>query len=112
MNASFIVGWRSAASVALSGTALSQEKKVETKKSIFRQLTISVGRTVRVQMTTKRPIKTVFNENEHVVRVLPMRDDPTTILVTGLMPGIGRIHLTDIDGKTEILGPGRPKEKK
>jgi len=94
------------------GTALGQEKKVDAKKPIVRQLTITVGSTVRVQMTTKRPILTVFNENEHILRVSPLRDDPTTVLVTGLTPGITRIHLTDIDGKTEVLGPGKPKDKK
>jgi len=79
---------------------------------VVRQLAISVGSTVRVRMTTKRPILTVFNENEHILHVSPVRDDPTTVLVTGLMPGITRIHLTDIDGKKEILGPGKPKAKK
>jgi hypothetical protein len=100
--------------IALSITdlALSQGKKVEAKQPIIRPLRISVGSTVRVQMTTKRPIQTVFNESEHVLRVSPMRDDPTTVLVTGLMPGTARIYLTDTDGKTEILAPGRRPEKR
>jgi Tol biopolymer transport system component len=89
---------------AMLGTAPAQENKGNAPKPTVR-LTVAVGSTVRVRMTTKRPIKTVFNENEFVLRVSPVPDDPTTVLVTGLRPGMTRIYLTDIDGKKEVLGP-------
>ncbi len=89
------------------GAAFGQEKTAAPNKPLLRRLTVSVGRTLRVQMTGKRPIKAVFNENETIVRVAPVPGDPTTLLITGLRPGIARIHLTDVDGKEEILGPAK-----
>jgi hypothetical protein len=71
------------------------------------RLVVSVGRTVPLQMSTKRPIKTVFNSNDRVVRVQASPIDPTTVLVTGLMPGRALITLTDADGKKQVCKVGR-----
>jgi len=73
-----------------------------------RQFVVTVGQTVRIQMTSKKPIAKVFNEKPGVVRVTPVADDPTTIQVTGLMPGIVRLALIDQDGNEEMHEAGPP----
>ncbi|MBY0528116.1 MAG: pilus assembly protein N-terminal domain-containing protein [Gemmataceae bacterium] len=94
--------------VAIADPAAAQEKPVPQPK----QLTISLGQTIRLQMSTKRPIKTVIVDRSDVLRVTPLDDDPTTIMVTGLAPGMARLTLTDVDGKKEVFGPGKPKDAK
>jgi hypothetical protein len=76
-------------------------------------LVISVGSTIRLQMSTKRPIKEVFNERADIVRITAIPRDPTTVLVTGLAPGFTRITLIDIDGKEEErkAGPAMVKTR-
>jgi hypothetical protein len=73
-----------------------------------RQLIVSVGQTVRLQMSTKKPIAKVFNEKPAIVRITPLDDDPTTIQITGLSPGIVRIILVDKSGREEIHEAGPP----
>jgi hypothetical protein len=75
---------------------------------VQRTLVISVGRTVPLQMASKKPIVLVVNEKESVARVAPSGNDPTTILITGLAPGVTRITLTDIDGRKEAHNFGGP----
>jgi hypothetical protein len=76
-----------------------------------RTVAVTVGQTVRLQMSSKRPIKTVFNDNETVLRVAPVPDDPTTVLLTGLAPGRARVTLIDIDGREESRDLGKPSGK-
>ncbi len=76
-----------------------------------RALTVTVGQTVPVQMASKRPIKTVINDRDDIVRVAPMPDDPTRVLVTGLKPGRARLTFTDIDGREETRELGKPSVK-
>jgi Pilus formation protein N terminal region len=71
-----------------------------------RQIVVTVGQTVRLQMSNKKPISTVFNEKPTIVRVSPMENDPTTVLLTGLAPGIVRITLIDKDGREEVHEAG------
>jgi hypothetical protein len=72
---------------------------------------VSVGQTIRLQMSTKKPIKTAVNDREDVLRLTPVRDDPTTILVTGLAPGVARVTLTSVDGASEAWETGRKPGK-
>jgi hypothetical protein len=74
-------------------------------------LVVSVGQTVRLQMRTKKPIKTAVNDREDVIRLTPVRDDPTTILVTGLALGVARVTLTSADGDREVWETGRKPGK-
>lgn len=76
-----------------------------------RLLVVSVGQTIRLQMSTKKPIKTAVNDREDVIRLTPVRDDPTTILVTGLAPGVARVTLTSADGASEAWETGRKPAK-
>jgi len=77
-----------------------------------RQIVITVGQTVRLQMSSKKPIAKVFNDKPGIVRVSPVDDDPTTIQVTGLAPGIARISLIDKDGREEVHEAGPPLDRK
>jgi hypothetical protein len=72
-----------------------------------RQLYLTVGSTVPLQMTSKKPIRTVLNEREQVAVVRPMPGDPTTVLVTGLAPGWTRITLIDNSGQKEVRELGK-----
>ena len=74
-----------------------------------RQLVVTVGSTVRVQMSTKRPISEVINDRPDVLRVMPVPDDPTTVMVTGLAPGRATLTMTDVDGKKEVRDLGKKK---
>jgi pilus assembly protein CpaC len=64
-------------------------------------LIVPIGGTVRLQMTTKKPIRTVVNPVENAVNIRVVVGDPTTILITGQQPAVTRIELTDEDGKKE-----------
>jgi hypothetical protein len=68
------------------------------------QLIIGVGELVRLQMTSRRPIKEIFNQRPTVVHVTVMAADATTLLIKGLAAGTSRITLTDDDGNTEVRG--------
>jgi pilus assembly protein CpaC len=64
-------------------------------------LVVPINGTVRLQMTTRRPIRTVVNPKENVVNIRTVVGDPTTVLVIGQQPDVTRIELTDVDGRTE-----------
>ena len=71
------------------------------------QLHLTVGSTIRLQLTTKEPIAQVINEKDLVARVSPLSGDPTTVLLTGLAPGITRITLIGADGRSETRESGK-----
>jgi hypothetical protein len=77
-----------------------------------RQFTVTVGQTIRIRMSSKKPIAKVFNEKPGIVRISTVQDDPTTIQVTGLAPGMVRITLVDGDGREEVHEAGPPLDKK
>jgi len=64
-------------------------------------LIVPIGGTVRLQMKSKKPIKTVVNPKENVVNIRTVVGDPTTILITGQTPDVTTIELTDIDDRKE-----------
>src|SRR5438067_1163052 len=66
-------------------------------------LIVPTNGTQRLQMSTKKRIASVVNQKEAIARVQPLATDPTTVLITGLEPGITRITLTDVDGAVESL---------
>jgi hypothetical protein len=103
---SCLISCTALALVLLAVPAFAEDKPAKPKV-----VTVAVGQTVRLQMSTKRPIKTVVNDHELVIRVQPVPDDPTSIAITGLMPGRARLTLTDIDGKVESRDLGKPSGK-
>lgn len=64
-------------------------------------LIVPIGGTVRLQMKSKKPIKTVVNPKENVINIRTVVGDPTTILITGQTPDVTTIELTDIDDRKE-----------
>lgn len=64
-------------------------------------LIIPINGTVKVQMSTKKPIKTFDNPKDSPVSIRTLQDDPSTVLVTGVLPDATRFELTDEDGQKE-----------
>lgn len=55
----------------------------------------------RLQMSTKRPIRTATNDTETLLRIAEIPGDTTTVLLTPLKPGTTRLTMTDRDGIQE-----------
>jgi hypothetical protein len=96
-----------ATSVGILPPAAYLKEKAAAPAAASKRLVVSVGQTVPLQMSSKRPIKTVLNQDERIVRVKASPTDRTTVLVTGLMPGRTFITLIDADGKKEVCKIGR-----
>ncbi len=64
-------------------------------------LIVPIGGTQRLQMTKKQVISKAVNNNEAVLRVSAVYGDPTTILLSGLEPGVAIVRLIDEAGKEE-----------
>jgi pilus assembly protein CpaC len=67
-----------------------------------RPLIVLLNSTVRLQMASKKPIRTVTNPKEGVLSIRTVERDPTTIVLIGTAPGITRLELEDADGGKEI----------
>jgi pilus assembly protein CpaC len=67
-----------------------------------RPITVLVGGTVRLQMTSRKPIKTVTNPKDAILQIRTIERDPTTILLIGDRPGITRLELEDQEGFKEV----------
>lgn len=94
--------------LVVAAPALADDKPAPTKP---RAVTVKVGQTVPVQMTSKRPIKSVVNDNPTVVSVAPDPENPARVFLTGLAPGSARLVLTDVDGRKETHDLGKPSGK-
>jgi pilus assembly protein CpaC len=64
-------------------------------------LIVPIGGTVKLQMATKKPIKTVSVNVPDVVNVRTVLGDPTTLLLTGQQPNVATLELEDVDGAKE-----------
>jgi pilus assembly protein CpaC len=62
---------------------------------------VPLNGTVRLQMSTKKPISRVVNPKENALNIRTMAGDPTTVLLIGQQPDVTTIELTDVDGKLE-----------
>ncbi len=67
-----------------------------------RPLIVLLNSTTRLQMSTRKPIKTVVNPKEGIISIRTIERDPTTVLLVGAGPGITRIELEDADGNREV----------
>src|SRR5262245_5007633 len=86
-----LLGLVACASVG-AGTAAAQDRKA---------MIIPINGTQKLQMSSRKAIVKADNPVENVARVSSVPNDPTTVLITGLEPGITRITLTDADGRQE-----------
>jgi pilus assembly protein CpaC len=66
-----------------------------------RPLIVTLNSSVRLQLTNKKRIKTVINPKEGLLGIRTIEQDPTTIILVGLAPGITRLVLEDVDGGRE-----------
>jgi pilus assembly protein CpaC len=64
-------------------------------------LIVPIGGTQRLQMTKKQVIAKAVNRNEAVLRVSPVYGDPSTVLLSGLEPGVAIVTLIDEAAKEE-----------
>jgi pilus assembly protein CpaC len=72
------------------------------KPKEVKALIVPINGTLRLEMSTKRPIKSAINPKETVARVQQIQGEAGAVLVVGLEPGITSITLTDVDGKVEV----------
>ena len=62
---------------------------------------VPTGGTIRLQMLSKKPIKTVINKRDAVLSIRTVFGDPTTILLTGQQSDVTQITLEDETGVKE-----------
>jgi pilus assembly protein CpaC len=67
-------------------------------------ITVPLGGTKPWQMTTKQPIAKVLNKTgvENIVGIRRLGDDPTSVLLVGIQPGLVQLEFTDDKGKVEV----------
>jgi pilus assembly protein CpaC len=82
----------------LPGRGLSQEAPAPRVLG----LTVPINGTKSVQMSTKKNLKTVTNQDPSVARVSAMADDPTRVQITGQRAGATRVTLTDVNNAQDI----------
>jgi hypothetical protein len=82
---------------------------VASEPIVLKRLVVERGTFIKMQMRSKRPIVSVEIDREGVIHVEPAPDDPTTIFVTGMAPGIVRLTLRDDRGGVEKRQMGMPK---
>jgi hypothetical protein len=64
---------------------------------------IDVDVTVKLRLSTGKPIAVAACKEDSVARLVPVVNDPSAVLVTGMGPGKARVVLTDGDGKEEVF---------
>jgi pilus assembly protein CpaC len=64
-------------------------------------LTVPIGSSVPLQMTTKKAISLVKNTREEVLGVKTVQGDPKRVILIGKTAGVSHVELTDEDGKVE-----------
>jgi pilus assembly protein CpaC len=64
---------------------------------------VPINGTQRYQMSQKQRIATVVNQKENIARVSPVFGDPTSVIITGLEPGVTRVEFTDVNGGKEYI---------
>jgi len=84
----------------VTATASGEEKK----PAPVRKVEVLQGKTLAIQMTTRRPIRTIQGGDEKIIHIDPFSSaNGTVVRVTGLAPGTSRLALTDVDGKQETV---------
>ncbi len=83
--------------VLTSGAARAQDKPAGPAPTLI----VPINGTARLQMSKKQIIARGVNFTEAVLRLSPVTNDPTTVLVVGLEPGFGRVKLIDDKGNEE-----------
>jgi pilus assembly protein CpaC len=87
----------------LAAGARAQEPPAPQPQPRVGALIVAVNGTQKVTMSTGKFIRTAANSRETVARVQPIPTDPTSVLITGLEPGITRVTLTDVNGAVDAF---------
>jgi pilus assembly protein CpaC len=93
--------------VALGGTAIAQDAvqppapRAAQPSGRANAIIVPLNSTQRLQMSTRRRITGAVNTKEAVARLSVAANDPTSVLITGLEPGLTSISLTDQNNVTE-----------
>ncbi|MFO0929129.1 MAG: hypothetical protein U0736_19255 [Gemmataceae bacterium] len=66
-----------------------------------RPLVVLLNSTYRLQMASRKPIKTVINPKEGILTIRSVERDPTMVVLQGTAPGITRLELEDAEGTRE-----------
>ncbi len=69
--------------------------------TIGSSLIVPINGTVKLQMSSKKPISKVESAKDGVVSIRTVVGDPTTVLITGQQPDLTDLTLTDVDGRQE-----------
>jgi pilus assembly protein CpaC len=62
---------------------------------------IGIGQTRVIQMSTKAPLKLAISDSPAIVGTEAMKNDPTSVLITGKTQGRAVVTLTDVNNKVE-----------
>ncbi len=89
--------WGTLLALVVSGLAPVQGQQPGTGNALI----VPIGGTVRLQMKSKKPIKTVINPKDNVINIRTVVGDPTTVLITGQQPDVTQIELVDVDDAKE-----------
>jgi pilus assembly protein CpaC len=95
--------WGLLLALLLGGSGLRGQEALPGPRPNPNALVIPINGTQRVQMTTKKRIATVLNQKDTVARVQPVIGDPTSVIITGLDPGLTRVTFTDVDNHSESI---------
>jgi pilus assembly protein CpaC len=89
--------------VSLGATSASAQEKLPppAAEELVRTEIIGIGQTRVLQMTTKAPLKLAISDSPGVVGTEAMKNDPTSVLITGKSPGRAVVTLTDVNNKVE-----------
>jgi pilus assembly protein CpaC len=82
--------------VSGAGVRAGQSAPVEVNPNA---IVIPINGTYLLGAPSKKALKKAVNNKDNVIRVQPVSDDRSKVLITGLEPGIARVTLTDEDDK-------------
>ncbi len=88
--------------IALLATVLTPGARAQLCTPEPRPLVVLLNGTMRLQLASKKPIRTVTNPKEGILAIRTVERDPTTIVLIGTSPGITRLELEDADGAREV----------
>jgi pilus assembly protein CpaC len=64
-------------------------------------LIVPINGTVKLHLTSNKPISKVESTRDGVVSIRTVVGDPTTVLITGVQPDLTGLTVTDVDGNQE-----------
>lgn len=89
--------------VSFGATSASAQEKLPPPgvEDSARTEIVGIGQTRVIQMTTKAPLKLAISDSPGVVGTEAMKNDPTSVLITGKAQGRAVVTLTDVNNKVE-----------